>query len=391
MQLSKKAHALLMYLTVPISGFTVDIIITSLPSIKSHFNIDTHLAQYVFTFCLLGFALGQFLAGFVVDALERKKVLTTGIIILSILLGLSIYTESIYFLIFIRLLQGITISFIAVAARAVIRDIHTDEEYKNAVNYLTIGFAFALTCSPLFGSLILEYYSYKMVLAFLLFYVAVILCFLFFTEETNPNKKELTVNTAKSDLSELFADPIFIRSIIICGCFHCVIPIFDTLGSFLVTDVYGYSALQFGWAEVLLALFWLIGNLINRFLNKTSLSSKTIVSLIIALATIIFGLTYVLFFKDSHIILLTTLSIVVAAIAVLFPLHIGAALINHKERAGVANAILFSGTWLFTAIITNAATLLSSDTSISIYSLIILVLTIALSTYILKQKYTEKQ
>lgn len=384
--LNKKAHALVMYLTVPLAAVTVDIVITSLPSIKNIFNTTTHLAQFVFTFGVLGFGIGQAFSGFIADAFDRKKVLSISILGLILLLTLSIIANNIYTLNLLRFLQGLVISFIAVTSRAVVRDIHTNEEYKNAVNYITIGFALALTCSPIIGSVILLYFSYKMVFLFLIIYALTMLILIFFTKETNTHKKTLNTKNINIDLKALFADKTFVKSLFMCGCFYTIIPIFDTLGSFLTTEVYGYTLVEFGWSEILLAVAWLTGNVINRIFSNYSLSKKTMWSFIIGIITVLSGFTYFLVKGESDIALLTSLVIIAIAVAVLFPLHLGAALVNHSKRAGVANAIIFSGCWLITSLVTNAATLLDSHTSFSIYILLVSVLSLALIIYTLGLK-----
>ena len=371
-----------MFMTVPLAGFVIDIIITSLPAIKKAFEIDTHLAQFVFTFCVLGFGVGQLFSGFIVDALARKKVLLSAIVVLVLLLGISIYIQNIYLFIAIRFLQGIAISFVAVAARAVIRDIHTDTEYKNAVNYLTIGFAFALTCSPLIGSVILEYYDYTMVLGFLILYAS--LCFfgILFTKETHLDRTPLSTQSAKRDLKVLFSDNIFIRSMILCGCFYAIIPIYDTIGGFLLTEVYDYTVLEFGYTEIILATAWLMGNLINRFLTHQSVKRITSIAYLISFTTLFIGILISILWKESDMLLFITLSIVVASIAVLFPLHLGIALVNHKKIAGLANAILFSGCSIIASIVTNFSTVFSTDSSLTIYGLIAGTLGIAFIVFI---------
>ncbi|OHX67233.1 MFS transporter [Flammeovirga pacifica] len=384
--MNKKIHAFIMYMTVPLAAVTVDIVVTSLPSIKEVLGIDVHLAQYVFTFGVLGFGLGQLFSGFVTDAYNRKTVLISSISVLILLLVGAVITNDIYVLIALRFLQGLAISFIAVASRAVVRDIHDDDEYKNAVNYITIGFALALTVSPMVGSLILTTFSYKAVFVFLIVYSATMLLLIFFSKESNKNKKPLNRGNAVKDLKALFSDTVFIRSLVMCGCFYTIVPIFDTIGSFYVTDVFHYSAIEFGWAEIILAVAWLLGNVINRFLSKLDLHQKTIYSLLVGFIGAVIGFVVFQLIGESDKAVISVMCVIVFVAAILFPLHLGAALVNHGKRAGVANAIVFSGCWIITSFISNMATFLNPHTAISIYSLIVLVLSIALISYIFSMK-----
>ncbi|ANQ50453.1 multidrug effflux MFS transporter [Flammeovirga sp. MY04] len=384
--MNKKLHAFIMYLTVPLAAVTVDIVVTSLPSIKEVLGVDTHLAQYVFTFGVLGFGIGQIFSGFVTDAYNRKTVLISSISMLITLLIGAVFTSNIHFLIFLRFLQGLAISFIAVASRAVVRDIHTDEEYKNAVNYITIGFALALTVSPMVGSLILTMFSYKAVFVFLIIYSTLMLVMIFFSKETNNNKKPLNRKNAFHDLKILFQDMVFIRSLIMCGCFYTIVPIFDTLGSFYVTDVFDYTPIEFGWAEIILAVAWLSGNIFNRFLSTIDLHKKTMTSFIIGFTGCIIGFLFYQSQGESDIVVIGVMCIIVFVAAILFPLHLGTALVKHGQRAGVANAIIFSGCWMITSFISNTATFLDPHTALSIYLLIVFVLAIALSSYLLGKR-----
>jgi len=65
---------------MPIVGMAVDLIAPSLPAIADSLNISSATTKNIITIYLLGYALGNFLTGFLTDALGRQNLIRIGLV-----------------------------------------------------------------------------------------------------------------------------------------------------------------------------------------------------------------------------------------------------------------------------------------------------------------------
>src|SRR4051794_25876643 len=65
----------------PLLGMGVDLIAPSLPAISHSLHISNTVAKNLISIYLLGMALGNFIVGFLSDALGRRKLIVSGFLI----------------------------------------------------------------------------------------------------------------------------------------------------------------------------------------------------------------------------------------------------------------------------------------------------------------------
>ena len=89
--LSEKRTAFIIWALLcfmPIIGMAVDLIAPSLPAIAANLQVSAGITKNIIAIYLLGYALGNFITGFLTDALGRQKLLRIallGFIIVSLI------------------------------------------------------------------------------------------------------------------------------------------------------------------------------------------------------------------------------------------------------------------------------------------------------------------
>lgn len=119
-----------------------------LPSIQQDLQINVALSQWLFSNSILGFAFGMLFWGQLADYLGRRKAWNIGIIMYIITIVSGSLCQSGHFFMFIRLVQGFSVSVSNVMAMVVVRDwFHNQHVRSRAHALINQSFAFG----PIFG------------------------------------------------------------------------------------------------------------------------------------------------------------------------------------------------------------------------------------------------
>ncbi|USD35951.1 multidrug effflux MFS transporter [Ferrimonas sp. SCSIO 43195] len=164
---------LLVCLIVSIGQLSMGLVFPSLPWIAKDFGISMDQAQLLISVYLLGFGPSQFIYGPVSDALGRKKVLLTGLLIAMLGLGLIIlFGDAFSGMVLGRFLQGLGTGCCAVLARASVSDRFSGGELPTAMSYIAMVAAITPVIAPVIGGFINFHFGWSMVFVSLLGYVS---------------------------------------------------------------------------------------------------------------------------------------------------------------------------------------------------------------------------
>ena len=165
---------LLACLIISIGQLSMGLVFPSLPWIARDFNISLDQAQLLVSVYLLGFGPSQFLYGPISDALGRKKVLLTGLLIaLTGLVLIIFFSDSFTGMVLGRLLQGLGTGCCAVLARASTRDRYSGAQLPVALSYIAMAASITPLIAPVLGGFINFHFGWSMVFVSLLGYVAI--------------------------------------------------------------------------------------------------------------------------------------------------------------------------------------------------------------------------
>lgn len=165
----------LVCLIISVGQLSMGLVFPSLPWIAKDFDISLDQAQLLVSVYLLGFGPSQFLYGPVSDALGRKKVLMTGLLIaLCGLLMIISLSHSFTGMVLGRFLQGLGTGCCAVLARASTRDRFSGAELPLAMSYIAMAASLTPLMAPVIGGFINFHFGWTMVFTSLLGYVSLV-------------------------------------------------------------------------------------------------------------------------------------------------------------------------------------------------------------------------
>ncbi|MFZ3430273.1 multidrug effflux MFS transporter [Vibrio harveyi] len=164
---------LLACLIISVGQLSMGLVFPSLPWIAKDFDISLDQAQLLVSVYLLGFGPSQFIYGPVSDALGRKKVLLTGLLIAMLgLLMIIFFSNTFTGMVMGRFLQGLGTGCCAVLARASTRDRFSGPELSVALSYIAMAASITPLVAPVIGGFINAHFGWTMVFISLLGYVS---------------------------------------------------------------------------------------------------------------------------------------------------------------------------------------------------------------------------
>ena len=318
--------------------FVVDLYLPSLPQLAQFFATTPSMTQLTLTTAMIGLAVGQLLLGPMSDKFGRKKPLILSLVIYIISTVCIIFSPNVETMIVLRVVQGLSSAGSVVISRAVATDLYRGREMTRFFGLLMTINGIAPIISPILGSLLLEYVSWKGVFVFLALIGLVVLVFCFRLKESLMPENRLS-GTILSTFStfgiivknRLFMSYVGIESFLLGAMFAYI-----AASPFILQSFYGLSAFAFSLCFGANGAALVIGsNIGGKLPNRTALSLGVLGFFVAALYTIVLLLIqpYWFFVEIGFFSMLLMMGLTFPAISSL-------AMESERQYAGSASALL---------------------------------------------------
>ncbi|MEI7549222.1 MAG: multidrug effflux MFS transporter [Actinomycetes bacterium] len=215
--MKSRQHLPLLGALMSLVPVTIDAYLPALPLLERDFGSTTTFVQYSVMACLLGSATGQLFVGSISDSFGRRPTLFWGLSLFTVTSLACAWAPSITIFLALRYLQGITSSVGTVMSRAIVRDLLDGNSAARAYSALMIIMGVAPIVSPIIGSTLLNFASWRSIFYFLAFFGLILITLVLITlPETLPKERRIPTNReAKREARSLvFKDPLFRMSVI---------------------------------------------------------------------------------------------------------------------------------------------------------------------------------
>lgn len=318
--------------------FVVDLYLPSLPQLAQFFATTPSMTQLTLTTAMIGLAVGQLLLGPMSDKFGRKKPLILSLVIYIISTVCIIFSPNVETMIVLRVVQGLSSAGSVVISRAVATDLYRGREMTRFFGLLMTINGIAPIISPILGSLLLEYVSWKGVFVFLALIGLVVLVFCFRLKESLMPENRLsgpilsTFSTFGIIVkNRLFMSYVGIESFLLGAMFAYI-----AASPFILQSFYGLSAFAFSLCFGANGAALVIGsNIGGKLPNRTALSLGVLGFFVAALYTIALLLIqpYWFFVEIGFFSMLLMMGLTFPAISSL-------AMESERQYAGSASALL---------------------------------------------------
>ena len=335
---SKLFLVLLLGVLSAFGPFVVDLYLPSLPQLASFFETSASMTQLTLTTAMIGLAVGQLLLGPLSDKFGRKIPLIISLVIYIISTVLIVYASNIESMIVLRVIQGLSSAGSVVISRAVATDLYRGREMTRFFGLLMTINGIAPIISPILGSLLLEYISWKGVFVFLALIGVIVLLFCFRLKESLSieNRLQGSIFATFSTFGVIIKNRLFMSYVGIESFLLGAMFAYIAASPFILQSFYGLSAFIFSLCFGANGAALVIGaNIGGKLPNRQALAIGVLAFVVAALYTIAVLIIqpHWLFVEIGFFAMLLLMGITFPAISTL-------AMESERQYAGSASALL---------------------------------------------------
>lgn len=227
---------------------SLDMYLPGLPAIAEDLGTGVSQAQLSLTFCLLGLALGQLLAGPVSDVRGRRGPLLAGLAVYMATSLLCVFSPNIWLFAGLRFIQGLAGAAGLVLCRAVVRDMYSGTALTKFFASLMLVNGAAPILAPILGGVLLQWTSWRGVFVVLAAIGAAMLVSVWLgLPETLPVDKRSKggMRSTLVAFGALIRDRHFIGLALSQGLIYAGMFAYISGSPFVLQDLYGMSPQQF--------------------------------------------------------------------------------------------------------------------------------------------------
>lgn len=227
----------------------IDFYLPSFPALAQAFATDVEHVQYSLAAYFIGLAVGQLLYGPLADRFGRRPPLLFGVALFALASFVCALAPSLDWLIAARFVQALGGCAGMVVARAVVRDRCNPVNSAKVFSQLMLVMGLAPILAPAAGGALLALSGWQAIFVCLgLFAALCLLLVLLWLPETRPqDAPPAPLSGALGQYRRLLADRAFIGHALTGGLAMAAMFAYVAGSPFVLIDLYGVPAQQYGW------------------------------------------------------------------------------------------------------------------------------------------------
>lgn len=337
----------------PIFGMAVDLVAPSLPAISDGLHVSPSVAKNVISLYLVGYAFGNFFAGFLADAWGRQKLLRAGLLGFVIASLIPVFFPTIDLLFLSRVLQGITMGAVSVLSRAIFSDVLPTEKLTSLGTVIGTMWGLGPIFGPVIGGYLQFYFNWQAgFLFFSLITLIGLIAVWIVVPETHFNRHPLHIKTIIKNCREVMSHRLFVALVILMGLAYSLLITFNTAGPFLIQSVLQHTPVFFGHVALYIGVVFLASTFTSRYLLKKCkveqlLSCAILTSFVIALLSVLLSFL----FQKNTIFVVIISACMFFSCGFIFPMSMGRGISLFRHIAGTATALMYLIQILMTSLV----------------------------------------
>lgn len=339
----RAAFAVILGLLSAIGPFSLDMYLPALPGMAEQFHTSASVVQLSLTFCMLGLALGQLVAGPLSDMRGRRGPLLIALLLYAASSLLCAFSPNAAVLAGLRFIQGLSGAAGIVISRAVVRDLFSGPEMTRFFAQLMLINGAAPIIAPVLGGQFLRFVSWRGVFVFL-FVLGLSLTVAVFASlpETLPKERRQHGGLVKtlSTFKGFGTDRLFMGYVLSMGFVSAGMFGYISGSSFVLQNIYYVSEQGY---SLIFAVNGLGIILASQITGRLAAKGDIRRLFRIGLGVAVFGglaLLAAVLLEGGLIFVVISLFVVVSSVGIVSTTSTSLALQNAGQAAGSASALL---------------------------------------------------
>jgi len=392
----KKRATYLAFISIPLSGFVTDIYLPSFPVMAKEMMVSEKDVQLTLTCYLLSYGISQLFVGSILDTIGRyrPKLLALSMVIITSLLITQ--TNSILFICLLRIVQGISISVLVVATRALFVDLYEGERLKHYLSYFTITWSLGPILAPFIGGYLEKLFNWHSNFYFLAVYAGM----LFFAEwvfsgETIEKKGKINLTENIGLYKTMLQNNLFMLGILILGFSYSIVMLFNLTGPFIIENTFHYNSVTIGYCTLILGFSWMIGGMIGKKRMHLDFVSRIIHPVLLQLGLIILFLAISRYYANLMLLIGFAFFIHICS-GILFTSFFTSSMLYFPKNAGMAGGLMGGLVYVITsltsfAVSSSGLVSLSTDLALRylVFSLLLFGVILWMYSYVKREKNAQ--
>ncbi|MCH2095037.1 MAG: MFS transporter, partial [Rhodobacteraceae bacterium] len=205
---STPPHISTLILVTGLSALTLTVFLPSLPKMTAYFETDYRLMQLSVAVYLGVNAVLQIFIGPVSDKMGRRPVILWGTALFILATLGCLMAQNVYLFLFFRMMQAVVVVGM-VLGRAVVRDMHSQEDSASMIGYVTMGTAVVPMIGPAIGGFLDATLGWHAVFVMLLAAGALLFILVWFDLGETGKASGLSLSQQIGEYPELLTSPRF--------------------------------------------------------------------------------------------------------------------------------------------------------------------------------------
>ena len=246
-----------------IGPLTIHLFLPALPEVKLEFGASDSLVQLTFSIVLVVMAIATPVYGSLSDRYGRRPILLAGFILFLIGSLISALAPSLAILLVGRVIQAIGAACGTTLARAIARDTYGPAALVTAIAYLTMAYTLGPMISPTVGGLLIDHFGWRSEFWFALVAgTLIVIAAYVVVRETHPKEtRSAPGGSMLRDYAALLGDRRFLAFVTQSGFMSVSFFAIAASSPYLMKDLLGRSATEFGLYFMCFPLGYCLGNL----------------------------------------------------------------------------------------------------------------------------------
>ena len=252
-----------------IGPLAIHLFLPVMPAVKSSFGISDALVELTFSVTLAAMAVVTLCYGSLSDRYGRRPVLLAGLALFLLGSAVSALATSVAALVLGRLIQAVGAGCGLTLTRAIARDAYGPDALVKVIAYLTMAYTLGPMIAPPLGGIILDALGWRAVFWFALLIGALIAgaAYVMLFETRGAAETERGSAGMLGHYAALCRDGRFLAFVLQSGFMSFIFFAIAAASPFLMKDLLGRNATEYGFFFMLFPLGYISGNLISSRLS----------------------------------------------------------------------------------------------------------------------------